>query len=113
MAQPQAVYATDEVIVNKLSFLRQRLNFYLQYGRPFIIVREQARKTRSHGVEAIKVCLLLYRHSYHPLTRSSRIFLLLGPLQISFGRRWVQEVLKRYILTWVSLNMVLQAWIKS
>ncbi|KAG9042103.1 T-complex protein 1 subunit epsilon [Tulasnella sp. UAMH 9824] len=34
--QPQAVYATDE------------------YGRPFIIVREQARKKRSHGIEAIK-----------------------------------------------------------
>ncbi|KAH8829440.1 chaperonin epsilon subunit [Flagelloscypha sp. PMI_526] len=32
----QAVYTTDE------------------YGRPFIIVREQARKTRTHGVEAIK-----------------------------------------------------------
>ncbi|KAG5220927.1 T-complex protein [Salix suchowensis] len=37
MAQQQAMYATDE------------------YGRPFIIVREQARKTRTHGVEAIKV----------------------------------------------------------
>ncbi len=28
----------------------------LQYGRPFIILREQARKTRTHGIEAIKVC---------------------------------------------------------
>ncbi len=37
MAQQQAMYATDE------------------YGRPFIIVREQAKKTRTHGVEAIKV----------------------------------------------------------
>ncbi|KAL0577143.1 T-complex protein 1 subunit epsilon [Marasmius crinis-equi] len=37
----QAVYATDEASLQ-------------QYGRPFIIVREQARKTRSHGVEAIK-----------------------------------------------------------
>jgi T-complex protein 1 subunit epsilon len=37
MAEPQAVYTTDE------------------YGRPFIIVREQAKKTRSHGIEAIKV----------------------------------------------------------
>ncbi|KAF9052524.1 hypothetical protein BDZ89DRAFT_1005485 [Hymenopellis radicata] len=36
----QAVYATDE------------------YGRPFIIVREQARKTRSHGIEAIKTHIL-------------------------------------------------------
>ncbi|KAG9096099.1 T-complex protein 1 subunit epsilon [Ceratobasidium sp. 370] len=36
MAQQQAVYTTDE------------------YGRPFIIVREQAKKTRSHGLEAIK-----------------------------------------------------------
>lgn len=34
-----------------------------QYGRPFIILREQARKTRSHGIQAIKVCfqiILLY-----------------------------------------------------
>ncbi|KZS92333.1 hypothetical protein SISNIDRAFT_474685 [Sistotremastrum niveocremeum HHB9708] len=45
MAQPQhqAVYATDE------------------YGRPFIIVREQATKTRSHGVEAIKANILAAR----------------------------------------------------
>lgn len=43
MAEPQAVYATDE------------------YGRPFIIVREQARKTRSHGVEAIKSHILAAR----------------------------------------------------
>ncbi|TDL19913.1 hypothetical protein BD410DRAFT_791543 [Rickenella mellea] len=41
--QPQAVYTTDE------------------YGRPFIIVREQARKTRSHGVEAIKSHILAAR----------------------------------------------------
>ena len=27
----------------------------MQYGRPFIIVREQAKKTRTHGIEAIKV----------------------------------------------------------
>ncbi|KAG6862544.1 T-complex protein 1 subunit epsilon [Termitomyces sp. Mi166 len=39
----QAVYATDE------------------YGRPFIIVREQAKKTRSHGVEAIKSHILAAR----------------------------------------------------
>ncbi|KAF7974780.1 hypothetical protein HWV62_43343 [Athelia sp. TMB] len=38
--QPQAVYATDE------------------YGRPFIIVREQGKKTRTHGVEAIKSHIL-------------------------------------------------------
>ncbi|KAF7424530.1 T-complex protein 1 subunit epsilon [Pleurotus ostreatus] len=43
MAQPQAMYATDE------------------YGRPFIIVREQARKTRTHGVEAIKSHILAAR----------------------------------------------------
>ncbi|KDN45664.1 hypothetical protein RSAG8_04748, partial [Rhizoctonia solani AG-8 WAC10335] len=44
MAQnQQAVYTTDE------------------YGRPFIIVREQARKTRSHGVEAIKSHILAAR----------------------------------------------------
>ncbi|KIM84106.1 hypothetical protein PILCRDRAFT_818409 [Piloderma croceum F 1598] len=41
--QPQAVYATDE------------------YGRPFIIVREQGKKTRSHGVEAIKSHILAAR----------------------------------------------------
>ncbi|KIJ92994.1 hypothetical protein K443DRAFT_684884 [Laccaria amethystina LaAM-08-1] len=38
-----AVYATDE------------------YGRPFIIVREQARKTRTHGIEAIKSHILAAR----------------------------------------------------
>ncbi|KAL1752224.1 chaperonin Cpn60/TCP-1 family [Schizophyllum commune] len=36
----QAQYATDE------------------YGRPFIILREQAKKTRTHGVEAIKSHIL-------------------------------------------------------
>ena len=29
-----------------------------QYGRPFIILREQAKKTRSHGVQAIKSHIL-------------------------------------------------------
>ncbi|KAI0719165.1 chaperonin Cpn60/TCP-1 family [Cerioporus squamosus] len=43
MAEPQAMYATDE------------------YGRPFIILREQAKKTRSHGVEAIKSHILAAR----------------------------------------------------
>ncbi|CAE7049954.1 unnamed protein product [Rhizoctonia solani] len=44
MAQnQQAVYTTDE------------------YGRPFIIVREQAKKTRSHGIEAIKSHILAAR----------------------------------------------------
>ncbi|KDQ57120.1 hypothetical protein JAAARDRAFT_58601 [Jaapia argillacea MUCL 33604] len=43
MAQPQAMYATDE------------------YGRPFIILREQAKKTRSHGVQAIKTHILAAR----------------------------------------------------
>ncbi|KAH7911517.1 chaperonin Cpn60/TCP-1 family [Hygrophoropsis aurantiaca] len=43
MAQPEAVYATDE------------------YGRPFIILREQGRKTRTHGVEAIKSHILAAR----------------------------------------------------
>ncbi|TFK75197.1 hypothetical protein BDN72DRAFT_811461 [Pluteus cervinus] len=38
--QHEAVYTTDE------------------YGRPFIILREQAKKTRSHGVEAIKSHIL-------------------------------------------------------
>ncbi|KAI0058179.1 hypothetical protein BV25DRAFT_1830349 [Artomyces pyxidatus] len=40
MADHQAVYTTDE------------------YGRPFIILREQARKTRTHGIEAIKTHIL-------------------------------------------------------
>ncbi|KAF8260021.1 TCP-1/cpn60 chaperonin family-domain-containing protein [Lactarius quietus] len=43
MAEHQAVYATDE------------------YGRPFIILREQARKTRAHGPEAIKAHILAAR----------------------------------------------------
>ncbi|KAJ3781045.1 chaperonin Cpn60/TCP-1 family [Lentinula aff. detonsa] len=43
MSESQAVYATDE------------------YGRPFIIVREQGKKTRSHGVEAIKSHILAAR----------------------------------------------------
>jgi len=43
MDPQQAVYATDE------------------YGRPFIILREQAKKTRSHGVEAIKSHILAAR----------------------------------------------------
>ncbi|KAI0784280.1 chaperonin Cpn60/TCP-1 family [Abortiporus biennis] len=43
MAEPQAMYATDE------------------YGRPFIILREQAKKTRSHGIEAIKSHILAAR----------------------------------------------------
>ncbi|KAL4072772.1 chaperonin Cpn60/TCP-1 family [Scleroderma yunnanense] len=41
--QPEAVYTTDE------------------YGRPFIILREQAKKTRSHGIEAIKSHILAAR----------------------------------------------------
>ncbi|KAI9512095.1 chaperonin Cpn60/TCP-1 family [Russula earlei] len=40
MAEHQAVYATDE------------------YGRPFIILREQAKKTRTHGLQAIKSHIL-------------------------------------------------------
>ncbi|KAI0346275.1 hypothetical protein BDW22DRAFT_1352338 [Trametopsis cervina] len=43
MAEPQAMYATDE------------------YGRPFIILREQAKKTRSHGIQAIKSHILAAR----------------------------------------------------
>ncbi|EMD33947.1 hypothetical protein CERSUDRAFT_117475 [Gelatoporia subvermispora B] len=43
MDQSQALYATDE------------------YGRPFIILREQAKKTRSHGIEAIKSHILAAR----------------------------------------------------
>ncbi|KZT52218.1 hypothetical protein CALCODRAFT_520863 [Calocera cornea HHB12733] len=41
--QPQAAMAYDE------------------YGRPFIIVREQGRKTRTHGLEAIKSHILAAR----------------------------------------------------
>lgn len=36
MAEPQVAYAQDE------------------YGRPFIVVRDQGKKTRAHGIEAIK-----------------------------------------------------------
>ncbi|PVF97219.1 putative t-complex-type molecular chaperone, epsilon subunit [Serendipita vermifera] len=43
LSNHQAVYATDE------------------YGRPFIILREQARKTRSHGIDAIKSHILAAR----------------------------------------------------
>ncbi|KAF8134946.1 chaperonin Cpn60/TCP-1 family [Boletus edulis] len=43
MAQPEAVYATDE------------------FGRPFIIFREQAKKTRTHGIDAIKSHILAAR----------------------------------------------------
>ncbi|KAH8994918.1 chaperonin Cpn60/TCP-1 family [Lactarius akahatsu] len=43
MAEHQAVYATDE------------------YGRPFIILREQSKKTRAHGLEAIKSHILAAR----------------------------------------------------
>ncbi|KAJ8581945.1 hypothetical protein M405DRAFT_776945 [Rhizopogon salebrosus TDB-379] len=43
MAQQDAVYATDE------------------YGRPFIILRDQGKKTRTHGVEAIKSHILAAR----------------------------------------------------
>ncbi|KAF7796472.1 hypothetical protein EIP86_007649 [Pleurotus ostreatoroseus] len=35
----------------------RRVPDYFLYGRPFIILREQAKKTRSHGIEAIKVRL--------------------------------------------------------
>lgn len=38
-----------------LTVFSQNLIIYIKYGRPFIILREQAKKTRSHGVEAIKV----------------------------------------------------------
>ncbi|KAJ7158688.1 chaperonin Cpn60/TCP-1 family [Mycena filopes] len=43
MDQGQAIYTTDE------------------YGRPLIIIREQAKKTRTHGVEAIKSHILAAR----------------------------------------------------
>ncbi len=36
MAEPQIAYAQDE------------------YGRPFIVVREQGKKTRANGIQAIK-----------------------------------------------------------
>ena len=36
MAEPQVAYAQDE------------------YGRPFIVVRDQGKKTRAHGTQAIK-----------------------------------------------------------
>lgn len=36
MAEPQVAYAQDE------------------YGRPFIVVREQGKKTRAQGIQALK-----------------------------------------------------------
>lgn len=36
-----------------------------QYGRPFIIVRDQGKKTRAHGVEAIKVLLDVFTLCYY------------------------------------------------
>lgn len=70
MDPQQAVYATDEVI-DRLSLFAFTHND-IKYGRPFIILREQAKKTRSHGVEAIKVgsifcsisCLVSYLNSH-------------------------------------------------
>ena len=44
-------------------------NYSLQYGRPFIILREQAKKTRAHGLEAIKVSISHFS-SYAPTIRS-------------------------------------------
>ena len=49
-----AIYASDE------------------YGRPFIIVREQEKKQRMHGIEAQKVIsfLVYFRHISWPLVQS-------------------------------------------
>lgn len=55
MAEPQIAYAQDE------------------YGRPFIVVREQAKKTRANGVEAIK------NHIQAAKTVSSILRTSLGP----------------------------------
>ena len=55
--QPQAVYATDEVNSYGLVFQALDWSWLFKYGRPFIIVREQGKKTRTHGVEAIKVSI--------------------------------------------------------
>ncbi|CAO1618215.1 unnamed protein product [Sympodiomycopsis kandeliae] len=55
MAEPQIAYAQDE------------------YGRPFIVVREQASKTRSTGIEAIK------NHIAAAKTVSSIVRTSLGP----------------------------------
>ncbi|EJD49053.1 hypothetical protein AURDEDRAFT_112766 [Auricularia subglabra TFB-10046 SS5] len=43
LGEGQAVYTTDE------------------YGRPFIIVREQGRKTRTHGIDAVKKHIMVAR----------------------------------------------------
>jgi hypothetical protein len=61
MDMNNAVYTTDEVFVCYYTRVKIVLiiSYLFQYGRPFIIVREQARKTRSHGIEAIKVSLSL------------------------------------------------------
>ncbi|THH27613.1 hypothetical protein EUX98_g6574 [Antrodiella citrinella] len=39
----------------------RRVPDYFLYGRPFIILREQAKKTRTHGIEAIKSHILAAR----------------------------------------------------
>jgi hypothetical protein len=67
MAEPyQAAYATDEVSELAKRFLPA--NFFSKYGRPFIILREQAKKTRRHGVGAIKVRVLVLGEDHKELT---------------------------------------------
>lgn len=45
--------------------LRDKMNVtYDEYGRPFIILREQANKRRVKGLEAQKVRELLQTHSF-------------------------------------------------
>lgn len=44
-----------------------------EYGRPFIILKEQDSKTRIKGVEAIKVKLkFIFRETSSPLNQSPR-----------------------------------------
>ena len=45
----------------------------VQYGRPFIILREQAKKTRAHGLEAIKVPSTLDRSRWLLILLQSHI----------------------------------------
>ena len=63
-----------------------------QYGRPFIILREQAKKTRTHGVEAIKVRQLVKAQHISLTCRSSPTSLQHGLSPTSSSPPWAREV---------------------
>ena len=90
MAEPQVAYAQDE------------------YGRPFIVVREQGKKTRAQGIQALKNHIsvgthgrltsgpLVTQHHFSPQaarTVAQIVKTSLGPrgldkILISPGKRW-------------------------